>query len=90
LSFFNSQIYTDQLNEQIHGGVNPNIHAENIKICKVVIPTIKEQIEIAAIAEKINTKIATAISLKEREIEKMKEYKMSLVDGVVTGKVKVC
>ena len=32
----------------------------------------------------------SAISLKEQEIEKLKEYKMSLIDSVVTGKVRVC
>lgn len=55
----------------------------------VAVPPIEEQIEILNYIENINTKITTAISLKEQEIEKLKEYKMSLIDGVVTGKVKV-
>jgi len=55
----------------------------------VAVPPIKEQTEILEYIENANTKIATAISLKEQEIEKLKEYKMSLIDGVVTGKVKV-
>ena len=29
------------------------------------------------------------INLKQKEIEKLKEYKSSLINGVVTGKVKV-
>jgi type I restriction enzyme S subunit len=56
----------------------------------VTLPPIEEQIEIINRIETTNKKIATAISLKEQEIEKLKEYKMSLIDGVVTGKVKVC
>ncbi|MEO8239733.1 MAG: restriction endonuclease subunit S [Flavobacterium sp.] len=55
----------------------------------VTIPPMKEQIEIINKIEIANKKIATAISLKEQEIEKLKEYKSSLIDGVVTGKVKV-
>ena len=39
--------------------------------------------------EEIEEKIAKAISLKQQEIEKLKEYKTVLIDNVVTGKVKV-
>jgi type I restriction enzyme S subunit len=56
----------------------------------IPIPLKEEQTEIAKFIENATTKIATVISLKEREIEKLKEYKMSLIDGVVTGKVRVC
>lgn len=55
----------------------------------VAVPPFDEQIEILEYIENINIKIATAISIKEQEIEKLKEYKMSLIDGVVSGKVKV-
>jgi type I restriction enzyme S subunit len=54
-----------------------------------VLPMIDEQKQIVEYIENTTTKIATAISLKEQEIDKLKEYKMSLIDGVVTGKVKV-
>jgi type I restriction enzyme S subunit len=53
-------------------------------------PPLEEQIEISAYVESCTTKIATAIAIKEQEIEKLKEYKSSLIDGVVTGKVRVC
>jgi type I restriction enzyme S subunit len=32
---------------------------------------------------------ATAISLKEKEIEKLKEYKATLINGAVSGKIRV-
>jgi len=57
---------------------------------EIINPPKEEQTQIAEFIETATTKIATAISLKEQEIEKLKEYKMSLIDGVVTGKVKVC
>lgn len=56
----------------------------------VTLPPTEEQIDIISRIEITNKKIATAISLKEQEIEKLKEYKMSLIDGVVSGKVRVC
>ena len=37
----------------------------------------------------VSSKIATAISLKEQEIEKLKEYKSTLINSAVTGKIKV-
>lgn len=62
----------------------------NLNSILVPIPPQKEMDTIRAFVENINLKIDTTISLKEQEIEKLKEYKMSLIDGVVTGKVKVC
>lgn len=54
------------------------------------LPPIQEQNEIMAFIETITQKIATAISLKEQEIEKLKEYKATLINSAVTGKIKIC
>jgi type I restriction enzyme, S subunit len=56
---------------------------------EVPLPPRNEQIKILEYIENLSQKIATAISLKEQEIEKMKEYKSVLINGVVTGKVRV-
>lgn len=61
----------------------------NLNSILVPIPPSNEMDEIRTFVENINIKIDTAISLKEQEIEKLKEYKISLVNSVVTGKVKV-
>jgi type I restriction enzyme S subunit len=55
-----------------------------------LLPPKQEQNEIAEFIEKGVSKIATAISLKEQEIEKLKEYKATLINSAVTGKIKVC
>ncbi|CAM3849118.1 putative type I restriction-modification system, DNA specificity domain protein [Flavobacterium branchiophilum] len=68
----------------------PILNNEFFKSFRLIKPKIEEQKEIVEYIETATTKIATAISLKEQEIEKLKEYKMSLIDGVVSGKVKVC
>ena len=46
--------------------------------------------EIAAYIETASQKIETAIGFKQQEIEMLQEYKESLINGCVTGKVKVC
>lgn len=55
----------------------------------VAIPPKNEQKKILEYIESASQKIETAISLKTQEIEKLKEYKSSLINSVVTGKVKV-
>ena len=55
----------------------------------VPIPSDYEQIQIIGHIENVTSKISTAISLKEQEIEKLKEYKATLINSAVTGKIKV-
>ena len=52
-------------------------------------PPIEEQEKIVQYLKYIDLKISTVLSLKEKEIEKLKEYKASLINSVVTGKIKV-
>ena len=53
------------------------------------IPNLKEQIQISTYIETQSQKIDKAISLQQNQIEKLKEYKVVLIDSVVRGKVKV-
>jgi len=85
-----SNIYRNYFSLVGRGFTRINIKQEFINDLYVLIPTFEEQKQIVEFIETATTKIATAISLKEQEIEKLKEYKMSLIYGVVTGKVKVC
>jgi len=55
----------------------------------ILIPSEQEQKTIVTYIENTSTKIASAISLKENEIEKLKEYKSTLINSAVTGKIKV-
>lgn len=66
-----------------------NIKQEYINEIQTLIPPIQEQIAIASFITKADEKIHLAVLLIEQEIEKLKEYKASLVNSVVTGKVKV-
>lgn len=55
----------------------------------ILIPTIQEQTAIVAHIETQSDKIDKAIGLQEQQIEKLKELKATLIDGAVTGKIKV-
>lgn len=67
----------------------PQINNKHIYPLEIALPELSEQIEIIDYIKKSSNKFATAISLKEQEIEKLKEYKASLIDAAVTGKIKV-
>lgn len=55
-----------------------------------LLPPEKEQNAIAEFISELNSKTDKIIRLKEIEIEKLKEYKASLINSAVTGKIKVC
>ncbi len=71
------------------GATVESIEMEDFANLTIPLPLIKEQTEILKFIKHHSEKIATAISLKEQEIEKLKEYKATLINSAVTGKIKV-
>ncbi|MFV0148615.1 restriction endonuclease subunit S [Empedobacter falsenii] len=61
-----------------------------LKNFQLPIPPIQEQEQIVAYLDEVTGKIDQAIAQKQEQITKLKEYKQSLINDVVTGKVKVC
>jgi type I restriction enzyme S subunit len=74
----------------VHAGGQGNLNVNNLRKYRLPLPKIDEQKQIVEYIETSTTKIATAITLKEQEIEKLKEYKATLINSAVTGKIKVC
>jgi type I restriction enzyme, S subunit len=66
------------------------ISQEAIGNFQVCLPPITEQEKIVTQIEIDSQKITSAISVKEQEIEKLKEYKATLINSAVTGKIKIC
>ena len=87
--YFDSGIYLNQILSEIHGGVNQNVHVENIKDCKIFYPNKSEQQQIVEYLDEQTQKIDKTISIEEKRIELLKEYRQSLISEVVTGKRKV-
>ncbi|NQY29173.1 MAG: restriction endonuclease subunit S [Flavobacteriaceae bacterium] len=71
-------------------GTQQNIGMGVLSNLPISFPSIEEQKEISTYIETTSQKIETATNLKHQEIAKLKEYKSSLINSVVTGKVKVC
>jgi len=70
-------------------GVRQTLNYNDIGETLLVNPPIEEQKEISKYIEEQTTRIDKAIELQQNYIAKLKEYKASLIDSVVTGKVKV-
>jgi type I restriction enzyme S subunit len=73
----------------ISGAAQPKLTKEKLMNVEILIPPISEQYYISLFVKNQSQKIDTAIELQQKQIEKLKEYRMSLIDSVVTGKVKV-
>jgi len=65
------------------------IRFNNLAKRLLVVPPIEEQFAIVAHIETQSTKIDKAIALQQQQIEKLKEYKATLINSAVTGKIKV-
>lgn len=76
-------------NRLSQSAAQPGIAVNVIKNVLFPYPPIQEQAAISEHIETMSSKISTTISFKEREIEKLKEYKATMINSVVTGKVKI-
>lgn len=87
--FLESSVFIDQVKQEIHGGVNQNVHVENIKNVILFLPSIDEQIDIADYILKDTLSIDNNIKLEKKRINLLKEYRLSLISSAVTGKVRI-
>ena len=73
----------------LYTGLRNTISKDNFFSFKSFIPPKDEQLQIVEYIENQTSKIDIAIELQQNYISKLKEYKVSLIDSVVTGKVRV-
>jgi type I restriction enzyme S subunit len=88
--YFSSKLFSKELRNYATGIKVFRFNINDLKTIYIAVPSLAEQKEISEFIENTSQKIATAISLKEKEIEKLKEYKASLINSAVTGKIRVC
>ncbi len=84
-----SELLYAQIERIITGATRPALGIQQIRKFQIVIPSEFDLLNVIEHLETASSKIATAISLKEKEIEKLKEYKSTLINSAVTGKIKV-
>ena len=65
------------------------IRFNNLATRFIPVPPLNEQKEVVDFIDAQKVKIAEAIAIKERQIAALKEYKTSLINAAVTGKIKV-
>ena len=97
LKLFNKKLYDyiskaleiGDLNKLNMSNAQPLITGTKVMNFFIPFPNNSEREQIVLRIKLIEEKICKAITLKEQEIEKLKEYKTVLIDNVVTGKVRV-
>lgn len=80
---------TDKKMRSLYKGLRNTIPKEVFGAFKTPLPPIEEQRDIVAHIDGASCKIEAAIGTKEEQIALLKEYKTSLINAAVTGKIKV-
>ena len=89
LYFFRSYYFRKQLEKYSRGSNINNMNQELLSQFKITFPKFEEQQQIADYLDKKCTAIDLTIEKKQAIIEKLTEYKKSLIYEVVTGKKEV-
>jgi len=87
--FMLSPIFIDVVNSSTYGAKMPRASWDFIGNLKIPLPNIKEQEEIVEYLIKLTNKIDDSISDISTQIQKLKEYRQSLISEAVTGKIDV-
>ena len=72
-----------------YGSKMPRASSDFIGNLNIVNPPFEEQIKIPSFIDKQNELFDMNISLQKAQIEKLKEYKTTLINSAVTGKIKI-
>lgn len=77
------------IQDQISGSTFPSVTSDDVNNYQICSPPISEQQQIVEYLDEQTQKIDKTISIEEKRIELLKEYRQSLISEVVTGKLKV-
>lgn len=84
-----SNVYQNWKNSIFIQSTIQNIGADKYSVMPIIVPPLSEQQAIADYLDQRCSEIDKLISIKQQKIEKLKEYKKSLIFECVTGKRKV-
>ena len=71
------------------GSIMEGLNSTIVKDLKIIIPPLEEQEQIVAYLDEKTSTIDKSISIEERRIGLLKEYRQSIISQVITGKIKV-
>ncbi len=87
--YFNAAILRKYFVKEMNLVIRASLSQELLKNLSVPLPPVSEQFEIYQCLEQKSDQIDEAISIQISQIEKLKEYKTTLINSAVTGKIKV-
>lgn len=87
--YIKSEKFIEQVDKYSYGIAYPAINAELLNSILTIIPTVDEQKKIADYLDKKCKEIDDLIKNKRAQIDKMEQYKKSLIYEYVTGKKRV-
>jgi len=73
----------------ISGAAQPKLTRDSLAGVMVSVPPLNEIQDIISYIEEIEPDINRAIEIQRLQIEKLKEYKVTLINSAVTGKIKI-
>ena len=82
------KVFEQLINTSSHS-VQPTIYLEGIQKQIIILPSLSEQEQIVEYLDEQTQLIDNTISIEEKKIKLLKEYRQSLISEVVTGKRKV-
>jgi len=81
------------LHEQIYlmrmRSAQPHLNAEELNETLIALPPDDEQLKISRYIDRTGKEISASLQIIQKQIEKLKEYKTTLINSAVTGKIKV-
>jgi type I restriction enzyme S subunit len=88
---FRTKLYTAEFRRNSTGIINSRLrlYSDKFFAIHVVVPPKREQIQIANYLDNKTSKIDKIISKINAQIETLKEFRKTLINNVVTGKVKI-
>ena len=89
VQLINSEHYWQYIKTIAQSSAQPKLNKENVRSLPIILPPINEQ---QAILKEVKLKskgLDAGIKILAEQIEKLKEYKTTLINQAVTGKIKV-
>lgn len=87
--YFKSNAFLEEVSQYVKSNTQGNIGKESLIRAKIVVPKLKEQIQIISYLDTKCSEIDTLIADKKRQLDILADYKKSLIYEYVTGKKEV-
>ena len=85
-----SKFGQEQINRKINSNAQGTITVQNVRDFLIPMPSKKDAVRIGQKCESMRKEVDDLITIKEKKINVLTEYKKSLIYEYVTGKKEVC